>query len=111
MGKDTLELQHELNIYGMNNYPRFQYQFANSVLPYHIDEDNLTGILFNLREKDCTIHVLGKAFTYQSAVSHVGKNLHKVEADSEDRLVLKFSIRHPWEEVLERLDKKNLVVY
>ena len=111
VGKDTLELQHELNIYGMNNYPRFQYQFANSVLPYHIDEDNLTGILFNLREKDCTIHVLGKAFTYQSAVSHVGKNLHKVEADSEDRLVLKFSIRHPWEEVLERLDKKNLVVY
>lgn len=107
----TIDLQHELNIYGMDNHPRYQFQFANQTLPYHIDEDHLTGILLNLREEDCTIDILGKSFDYQAAVAHVGGQLHRVRADPNDRLVLKFSIRHPWEEVLERLDKNNLVKY
>lgn len=111
----TVDLQHDLNIHGMNNFPRFQYQFPNTYLPYHKDEDNLTGIMFNLREKDITISVLVgnkiNKISYQSTVIHVGHYLHAVDPDPEERLVLKFSIRHPWEEILERLDKKNLIDY
>jgi len=107
----TIDLQHELNIQGMDNHPRYQYQFPNTRLGLHIDEDALTGILFNLREKDCCIHILNQPYYYQSVVTHVGKHVHSVEPDPEERLVLKFSIRHPWEEVMEKLDKKNLIKY
>ena len=30
--KDLFELENELGIYGMNNYPRFSYQFPNTKL-------------------------------------------------------------------------------
>ena len=87
----TKELQEELNISGMNNFPRYQYQFANHALGAHIDEDNLTGILFNLREKENIICIRDVPYHYQAAVTHVGKYVHSVPADTEDRLVLKFS--------------------
>lgn len=112
--KFTVDLQHELNIFGMNNFPRYQYQFPNTYLPYHLDEDQLTGIMFNLRSKEITINYMQNnksvSVGYQALVSHVGNCLHAVYPDQEARLVLKFSIRHPWEEVLERLDKKNLLL-
>lgn len=98
----------------MNNFPRYQYQFPNTYLPYHLDEDQLTGIMFNLRSKEININYMHNnksvSVGYQSLVSHVGDCLHAVYPDQEARLVLKFSIRHPWEEVLERLDKKNLLL-
>lgn len=112
----TINLQHELNIFGMNNFPRFQYQFPNSFLPPHIDEDNLSGILFNLRdEKNSIVFIetkkIAKVNYENNLLAHFGGIKHAVLPVSNPRLVLKFSIRHPWEEIMERLDKKNLIDY
>ena len=40
-------VEKELNIFKMNNYPRFSYQFPNSLLPHHVDEDNMVSININ----------------------------------------------------------------
>ena len=37
--------------------------------------------------------------------------MHGVEKDPNNRLILKFCLRHPWEEIYERLSDKNLIKY
>lgn len=112
----TIDLQHDLNIYGLNNFPRFQYQVPHSYLPIHYDEDNLTGILFNLREDTNQViffennKLINVKYT-DNLIAHFGGMKHLVIPTHHPRLVLKFSIRHPWTEIIERLDKHNLVDY
>ena len=47
----------DLNIYGMNNYPRYSFQFANTRLGQHKDEDNMVSININLMETVPIIHI------------------------------------------------------
>ena len=103
------DVERDLNIYGMNNYPRFSYQFPNTRLSHHMDEDQMVSININLLDTTPIIHLEHKPYPYQCALFDVGHVMHGVEPDSNHRLILKFCLRHPYEEVKERLDKFDLI--
>ena len=63
--KPLIELvEHDLNIHGMNNFPRFSYQFPNSRLEHHVDEDNMMSININLLDTTPIIHIEHKPYPY-----------------------------------------------
>ena len=105
------DVEHDLNIYGMNNYPRFSYQFPNTLLEEHVDEDDMVAINLNLQEETPIIHLEGEPYPYEAAFVDVGHIPHSVEPFPHPRLVLKFAIRHPWEEVYERLESRGLIIH
>ena len=102
-------VEQDLNISGMNNFPRFSYQFPNTCLSHHKDEDNIIAININLLDTIPTIHINHEPYQYECALINVGNVYHGVEPDPNPRLVLKFAIRHPYEEIYERLDKFGLL--
>ena len=102
-------VERDLNIHGMNNFPRFSYQFPNTVLPHHRDEDNLVSININLLDTTPIIHIDHEPYPYECALINVGGRMHGVESDTNHRLILKFCLRHKWEEVVERLDQFGLI--
>ena len=102
------EVEHDLNIVSMNNYPRFSYQFPNTRLGHHQDEDNMVSININLFDTIPIIHIENEPYPYECALIDVGSLMHGVEPDVNHRLILKFCLRHPYEEVYERLDKFGL---
>ena len=104
------DVERDLNIYGMNNYPRFSYQFPNTRLSHHMDEDQMVSININLLDTTPIIHLEHKPYSYQCALFDVGHVMHGVEPDPNPRLILKFCLRHTYEEVKERLDKFDLIV-
>lgn len=104
------DVERDLNIYGMNNFPRFSYQFPNTRLSHHMDEDQMVSINVNLLDTTPIIHLEHKPYPYQCALFDVGHVMHGVEPDSNCRLILKFCLRHTYEEVKERLDKFDLIV-
>jgi len=104
------DIEMELNIYGLNNFPRYSYQFPNTLLHHHLDEDKMVSININLLETIPTIHIEHKPYSYEAALINVGGIRHGVEPDPNHRLILKFCLRHPWEEVYERLDKFGLLI-
>jgi len=108
--KFTVDVERELGIYGMNNYPRFSYQFKHTKLDHHLDEDNMISININLFDETPIIHIDHKPYPYECALIDVGHFMHGVEPVPYDRLILKFCLRHPWEEVYERLDKFGLII-
>lgn len=108
--KPLLEsVERDLNIYGMNNFPRFSYQFPNTRLRHHKDEDELVSININLFETIPVIHLENNPYAYQCALIDVGHVMHGVEPDSNPRLILKFCLRHSYDEVYERLDSYGLL--
>jgi hypothetical protein len=93
-----------LNIQGMNNYPRFAYMFKGNELPAHVDEDYMSSIMINLNAGPSPIvHVEDHPIPYECVLFENGNLFHHVEARKVDTLMLKFCIRHPWEEVVERV--------
>lgn len=102
-------IEKELNIYGMNNFPRFSYQFRNTRLEPHVDEDKMVSININLFDTTPTIHINDKPYKYECAFIDVGHEMHSVEPDPNDRLILKFCLRHPWQEVFDRLNERGLI--
>ena len=102
-------VEEDLNIYGMNNFPRFSYQFPNTTLLHHKDEDNMVSININLLETTPTIHIEHQPYEYQCALIDVGSHEHGVESDSNHRLILKFCLRHPWNDVVKRFKDKGLL--
>ena len=108
--KPLIELvERDLNIHGMNNFPRFSYQFPNSRLVHHVDEDNMMSININLFDTTPIIHIEHKPYPYQCAFIDVGHIEHGVEPDPNPRLILKFALLHSYDEVYERLDKVGLL--
>ena len=103
------DVERDLNIHGMNNFPRFSYQFPNTILPHHRDEDNMVSININLLDTTPIIHIENKPYTYECALIDVGGRMHGVESDTNHRLILKFCLRHKWEEVVDRLDRFGLI--
>lgn len=103
------DIENELGIYGMNNFPRFSYQFPNTKLGHHFDEDEMVSININLLDTVPIIHLEHKPHPYEAIFVDVGHVLHGVEPDPNPRLILKFCLRHPWDEVYERLDKWGLI--
>ena len=103
------DVERDLNIYGMNNFPRFSYQFPNTRLSHHMDEDQMVSININLLDTTPIIHLEHKPYPYQCALFDVGHVMHGVEPDPNPRLILKFCLRHSYEEVWERLDKFGLL--
>ena len=102
-------VERDLNIHGMNNFPRFSYQFPNTHLPHHKDEDDMVSININLLDTTPTIHIENEPYSYECALIDVGGRMHGVERDPNHRLILKFCLRHKWEEVVDRLDKLGLL--
>ena len=102
-------VERDLNIHGMNNFPRFSYQFPNTILRHHRDEDNLVSININLMDTTPVIHIDHEPYPYECALIDVGGRMHGVEPDTNHRLILKFCLRHKWEEVVERLDQFGLI--
>jgi len=105
----TRNVEMDLGIYGMNNFPRFSYQFPNTSLSHHFDEDNMVSINLNLLETIPIIHIEHKSYPYNAIFVDVGHRPHGVEPDPNSRLILKFCLRHPLEEVYDRLDKFGLI--
>ena len=103
------DVERDLNIEGMNNFPRFSYQFPNTILRHHRDEDNLVSININLMDTTPVIHIDHDPYPYECALIDVGGRMHGVEPDTNHRLILKFCLRHKWEEVVERLDQFGLI--
>ena len=104
------DVERDLNIYGMNNFPRFSYQFPNTRLSHHKDEDELVSININLLDTVPVIHLEHEPHPYECALFDVGHVMHGVEPDTNHRLILKFCLRHSYEEVKERLDKLDLII-
>lgn len=105
------EVEKDLNIYGLNTKPRFAYLFAGHGLEYHVDEDHMTSIMINLLDGPSPImHVEDVPVSYECLLFHNGELFHHVEPRKEDSLMLKFCIRHSWEEIYERLDKLGLIL-
>jgi len=100
------DVARDLNIHGMNNKPRFAYLFQNNGIEYHVDEDYMTSIMINLNDGPSpVVHVEDVPVPYECLLFHNGQLFHHVEPRNVDTLMLKFCIRHPWEEVYERLEK------
>lgn len=94
----------DLNIDGMNNSPRFAYMFKGHALQYHLDEDYMSSICINLMDGPSPEQVIEDIPTpYECMLFENGNLFHYVESRSEDSLMLKFCIRHPWKEVYERV--------
>jgi len=103
------DVERDLNIHGMNNFPRFSYQFPNTRLGHHRDEDNMVSINNNLLDTTPIIHIDYEPHSYECALIDVGGKFHGVEPDLNHRLILKFCLRHTWEEVTKRLDQFGLI--
>ena len=100
----------DLNIYGMDNYPRFAYLFRGNGIQYHVDEDYMSSVMINLMDGPSPIvHVEDVPVPYECIFFDNGNLFHYVEPRDTDTLMLKFCIRHPWEEIYERLDKFGLI--
>jgi len=93
----------DLNIDGIDNYPRFVELVPNNGLPKHIDEDYMSSIIINLSEKTPSIMIENNSVPYECLLFHNGYLMHWVEPVNYERIMLKFCIRHPWEEVYERV--------
>ena len=106
----TDEVAKDLNIHGMDNYPRFNYYFPNHELPNHLDPDNMIAININLLDTIPSIRMEDTLHPYECALIDVGGISHGIKADTNPRLILKFCLRHSWEEVYERLDSKGLII-
>lgn len=106
---DDLGVIKDLNLEGMNVSPRYSYQWANTLLKEHIDEDEIIGINISLMDYPVSIRIGGTEHSYTCAVLDVGHVPHSVEPVDYDRLVLKLAIREPLDAVLERV-KDHLVI-
>ena len=94
----------DLNIDGMNNFPRFAYMFKGHDLQYHLDEDYMSSICINLMDGPSPEQVIEDIPTaYECMLFENGNLFHYVESRDEDALMLKFCIRHPWKEVYDRV--------
>jgi len=101
----------DLNIHGMNNFPRFAYLFQNNNIESHVDEDHMTSIMINLNsDYTPTMHVEGIPIQYECLLFENGELFHTVEPRPVNTLMLKFCIRHPWSEVYNRLDALGYIV-
>ena len=107
--KYTDLVANDLNIQGMDNYPRFNYYFPNHQLPHHVDPDNMISININLLDTVPIIHIEHEPYEYECALVDVGGKRHGIEPDPNPRLILKFCLRHSWDEVVDRLKEKNLI--
>lgn len=110
LAKYTDLVAEDLNIQGMDNYPRFNYYHANHRLAPHTDDDNIVAININLLNTVPVVHVGDAPHSFECLLLNVGKVTHSIEPDPNPRLTLKFCLRHPWEEVCERLDAKGLLI-
>tara|TARA_A100001388_G_scaffold74281_1_gene52696 strand:+ start:871 stop:1380 length:510 start_codon:yes stop_codon:yes gene_type:complete len=106
---DLYEVENELGIYGMNNFPRFSYQFPNTKLGHHKDEDEMVSININLLNTTPIIHLEHKPYPYEAIFVDVGHVEHGVEPDINPRLILKFCLRHSWNEVYNILNNRGLL--
>lgn len=105
------DVARELNIHGMNNFPRFAYLFQNNGIEHHVDEDHMTSIMINLNsDYTPTMHVEGVPIQYECLLFENGELFHTVEPRPVDTLMLKFCIRHPWKEVYKRLDSLGYIM-
>ena len=105
----VMPITKDLGIEDLITKPRFSYQFPNSVLPKHIDQDRIVGINLNLMPDLPSIVIENKSFEYENCFVDVGSKIHSVNADNNPRLVLKYAIRSKWNEMYERLDKRGLI--
>jgi len=105
----VMPITKDLGIEDLETKPRFSFQFADSILPEHIDQDRIVGININLMPESPSIVVDGKSYKYENSMIDVGSKVHCVKADKNPRLVLKYAIRSSWNELYNRLDTRCLI--
>ena len=105
----VMPITRDLGIEDLYTKPRFSYQFPNSTLPEHIDQDRIVGINLNLMPNSPSINIDNKSYEYENCLVDVGSKIHSVKADKNPRLVLKYAIRSTWNEMYKRLDKRGLI--
>lgn len=121
--REVEKVEKDLNIFGCKTYPRFNYQFPNSELEYHKDENNIVSININLFDTKPIIHlaeskivkrkkhVIESAYEYEAIFVDVGKCYHSVKPDTNHRLLLKICIEDTFENVFERLSSVGLIEF
>lgn len=105
----VMPITKDLGIEDLYTKPRFSYQFPNSTLPEHIDQDRIVGINLNLMPNAPSITIDNKSYEYENCLVDVGSKVHKVKADKNPRLVLKYAIRSNWNDMYKRLSKRGLI--
>ena len=105
----VMPITKDLGIEDLYTRPRFSYQFPNSTLPEHIDQERIVGLNLNLMPNAPSIIIDNKSYEYENCLVDVGSKVHKVNADDSPRLVLKYAIRSDWNEIYKRLDKRGLI--
>ena len=105
----VMPITKDLGIEDLYTRPRFSYQFPNSTLPEHIDQERIVGLNLNLMPNAPSIIIDNKSYEYENCLVDVGSKVHKVNADDSPRLVLKYAIRSNWNEMYSRLNKRGLI--
>lgn len=106
---EVMPITKDLGIEDLVTKPRFSYQFPNSTLPSHIDQDRIIGININLMPTSPVIIINNKSYQYENCLVDVGSKIHSVIADNNPRLVLKYAIRSTWSEIYNRLNTRGLI--
>ena len=105
----VMPITKDLGIDDLYTRPRFSYQFPNSTLPKHIDQDRIIGLNINLMPNSPNITIDNKSYDYECCLVDVGSKVHSVKADEKPRLVLKYAIRSNWNDMYDRLNKRGLI--
>lgn len=106
---EVMPITKDLGIEDLVTKPRFSYQFPNSTLPSHIDQDRIIGININLMPTSPVIIINNKSYEYENCLVDVGSKIHSVIADDKPRLVLKYAIRSTWIDIYNRLNTRGLI--
>jgi len=110
--KITKDIMYDLGIIDMNVLPRFSFIKSTCGLKPHVDIDRIVGINFNIMENNVPELTFGDhTVYYDSLLADVGSTIHQVKPVNYNRLILKFAIREPYQDVMESLDKRNLIDY
>lgn len=96
-------VREDLNIVGLDDKPRFAHLKSNTLIPDHVDEDYMCSIIINLMDEQPVINIEEKNIPYESLLFHNGYLIHRVDPVPYERLMLKFCLRHPWEQIVERM--------
>mgnify|MGYP000914027036 CR=1 FL=1 len=115
MKNEVNKVSKDLNLQGLETYPRFNYQFPNTCLGWHIDDQN-SGVTINLNLQDTVpIIWLGKdriqhKYPFEALFVNVEKIWHTVKPDPNHRLILKIMVQESWDVVFNRLNEAGLLI-
>ena len=101
---DITEVADTLNLSQFEYKPRFYWLEPYHDIPIHYDEDNVTSIQINLKDRTPNVGIenVGEV-PYEALAINNGYIRHWVTAVPYERLQMKFVMRESWETVMEAI--------